>query len=716
MGKLFKIIGIFIGAVLLLIVAASIILPMVISPNDFKGEIVKRVQQQTGRELKIDGDLSLSVFPWLGINIEDVALSNAKGFGAQPFVSIKRATVRVKLMPLLNSKLEVDTVGLGGMTLNLARNRDGKNNWDDLAEGKESKPSAGEEKGGDSSSTGFDTFSIGGVDISNANISWDDRQSGQKYEISEFNLKSGAIASGRPVALNMGMVLQSIDPALKARIGLDGTVNLDEAKGELNIADLKLTLDANGAALPNGTLTAKLETGVRLALNGSSLALQNLNLSSGILNLVGNLQGANLNSETPVFNGKFSLAEFSLRDWMASQGMALPDSKDPKAFGRFAASLNLTAKGQSTNLDNLNIQLDDSKITGNAVMRGEATTFKLNVDAIDLDRYMATGKAGGAQAVSGNSGSKSGSGGEQLFPMETMRRLDLNGSLQIGRLTTNKLLAENVAVTLVAKGGLLQTTQKVGRFYQGTYNGSADLNVKGNTPQLNINSALSNVSLAPLVKQLAGEDRLNGQGNFNANMSASGNSEAAFRRSLNGKMNFELLHGAIKGINLAEELRKAKALFSGKSYTASKEPVQTDFSQITGSGVIKNGVLSNNDLQALSPFLRVTGEGAINLVSEMLDYTATVFIVETSQGQGGRDLAALEELKRHKIGVPVRFKGPLTSPKWQVKWDKVLLDTQKEKLKSALEEKLLGDEKKKDGEEESDKDKLKRKLLKKLIR
>jgi len=64
MAKLFKILGIFIGVVLLLVVAASVILPLVVDPNDFKGEIVKQVKEETGRDLKIAGDLNLSVFPW----------------------------------------------------------------------------------------------------------------------------------------------------------------------------------------------------------------------------------------------------------------------------------------------------------------------------------------------------------------------------------------------------------------------------------------------------------------------------------------------------------------------------------------------------------------------------------------------------------------------------------------------------------------------------
>ncbi len=711
MGKLFKVLGIFIGVVLLLVVAAAVILPMVVDPNDFKGEIVERFHEQTGRDLKIAGDLNLSVFPWIGVQIDGVELSNARGFGESPFASVKRAAVRVKLMPLLGKKLEVDTIELDGLALNLAKKSDGTSNWDDMAKGKE-KEAAADEEGGETAQ-GLEGFSIGGIDIKDAQISWDDRQSGQQIGVKAFHLSSGAIVPGRPVKLSMGMQLQSKEPAINARIGLDGTIELHQANQQLNVRGLKVTLDADGPALPKGQLQAELESDLLLALDGRAFALLNLGVKSGSLDLSGEVKGAKLNTKTPQFSGNIAIAEFNPRDWMVSQGMEPPATSDPKALSKFAAAISLGSSGISTKISKLSIQLDDTKISGNATMQGKAVAFKMDVDAINMDRYLPgdSNSAGSSEKeVAGSSAAN-----EQLLPVDLIRSLDMSGTVNVAKLTVNKMLAENAQITLKARNGLLQTTQKIGAFNGGSYNGTVDINAGGKTPSLKITSKLSGVQLESLVKQLAGEDRINGEGNFSANLTATGSDINSLKRTLNGTLNFNLLKGAIKGINLAAELRRAKALFSGKPAPKASGPVQTDFSQIKGSGTIINGVLSNKDLEAFSPFLRVTGDGVVNLVRERMDYTATVFVVETSKGQGGHDLAGLEELERKKIGIPVRFTGPLAAPKWQVKWDKVLLESQKEELKSKLEEKLLGEEKK-DGEEESDKDKLKRKLFKKLIK
>jgi AsmA protein len=513
------------------------------------------------------------------------------------------------------------------------------------------------------------------------------------------------------------MLLRSKEPQVDARVGLSGTIELDQTNKQLNVRDLKLSLDAEGAALPTGKLKADLTTILLLALDGRAFALLDMQLKSGELNLTGDLKGAKLNSATPQFSGKIAVAEFNPRDWMVSQGMKPPTMADPKALSRFAANINLVSSGKSTKLNKLVMQLDDTKIDGSAAIQGKATSFKLNMNAIDLDRYLPAGSsksnAGSGKAASAKAAAKSQQ--EQLLPLDTIRTLNMNGSVNIGQLKINNIQAKKVQLTLKANNGVLETKQTIGALLGGNYSSSVGINAAGKTPKLKYSSKLSNIKLQALMQQLSGEDRLSGVGNFNSNLTASGNSINAIKRTLNGKLNFNLLKGAVKGINLASELRKAKALLAGKSAPKEKGPVQTDFSQIKGSGVITNGVLRNEDLQAFSPFLRVTGSGMVNLVKERLDYTAKIFVVETSKGQGGHSLAGLEELERKKIGVPVRFTGPLASPKWKVKWEEVLLESQKEELKSKLEEKLVGEEPK-DGEEESSKDKLKRKLLRKIIR
>ncbi len=672
MGKLLKIVGGLLGLILLLVVAAVVIIPMVIDPNDYKDEIIAKVQEQTGRTLKMDGDLQLSVFPWLGVELGALELGNARGFGDKPFAAVKHVAVRVKLIPLLSSKLEVDTIRLDGLQLNLAKNKAGTSNWDDLVEGGEAKHDDTPDEAG----SGLAGFPIGGVDINNAQVTWDDRSSGQKFSVDQFSLKSGSITSGQPVALEMEMVLESSEPQLKAKIEMKGTVSMDEAAGLLKIAGLTLMVDADGKAFATGALHAELETAASLTLDGTALTLDGLKVRSGELQLAGDLKGADLNSK-PAFSGKLSLTEFNLREWLVSQGISLPEMADPKVLGRFAAQVVLSNQGDATKLSGLMISLDDTKISGDATLKGAAVAFNLDVDAIDLDRYLPPAKDEPVEKQAPSSTT----GDEELMPIEMLRGLDLNSSLKVGKLTINKLHAEQLQVTIKARKGKLETTQKIGKFYQGNYTGKVNLNVAGKSPVMNIEQHLANLQAGPLVKDLTGQDKFDGKGSFNAKLNTRGNSINAIKRSLGGTLDFNFADGAVKGFNLAKAIRETKAKFSGSAAPASDAPNQTDFSKLSGSAVISKGVLTNKDLLAKSPYLRITGAGKVNLVPETLDYTVKAVIVSTAKGQGGE---GLDDLKG--IPVPIHLTGPYASPDYSVDWGQVLAGSQKAKLEEKKEE------------------------------
>ena len=72
-------------ALILILVIAVIGFAVVFDPNDYKDDITKLVKEKTGRNLSIPGDISLSLFPWIGIDLGKIEISNAKGFGKQPF-------------------------------------------------------------------------------------------------------------------------------------------------------------------------------------------------------------------------------------------------------------------------------------------------------------------------------------------------------------------------------------------------------------------------------------------------------------------------------------------------------------------------------------------------------------------------------------------------------------------------------------------------------
>src|SRR5688572_18736299 len=128
-----RIAGIVIAVLVALPVLGLALAWLMLDPNEHKDRAEAAFKDATGRELRLEGPLSVSVFPWLAVESGRAAVANAHGFGAEPFASFERARLGVRLWPLLTARrLEFGPVRLDGLALNLLVAKDGRNNWSDV--------------------------------------------------------------------------------------------------------------------------------------------------------------------------------------------------------------------------------------------------------------------------------------------------------------------------------------------------------------------------------------------------------------------------------------------------------------------------------------------------------------------------------------------------------------------------------------------------------
>src|SRR5450631_4935065 len=124
-----RILGGLVAGVAVLLCAVLVGVGLLVNPNHYKGNIAATAKESTGRELQLNGDIKLSVFPWIALELGPASLGNPPGFSEEPFVSFQHASVRVKLLPLLSKRLEVGRVEVDGLDLKLLKNAEGKGNW-----------------------------------------------------------------------------------------------------------------------------------------------------------------------------------------------------------------------------------------------------------------------------------------------------------------------------------------------------------------------------------------------------------------------------------------------------------------------------------------------------------------------------------------------------------------------------------------------------------
>ena len=68
-----------VGILVLLLVVAVIAIPLFVSVDSLKAELVTKVKDATGRDLRINGKVSFSVVPSLALEAQDVSFSNPPG-------------------------------------------------------------------------------------------------------------------------------------------------------------------------------------------------------------------------------------------------------------------------------------------------------------------------------------------------------------------------------------------------------------------------------------------------------------------------------------------------------------------------------------------------------------------------------------------------------------------------------------------------------------
>ncbi len=644
-------------------------------PNDYKPQIIKLVQEKKQRTLNIQGDIKLAFYPKIGADLGKVSLSEPNS--SQEFAAVDNARVFLSLLPLLKKQLVVDQVRIDGLRATLIRNPDGSTNIDDLLKKEEESEQF--------------KFDIDSVKLTNSALTLDDRRGGRKLAVSALDLSSGRIASGIPGNVDLAFQLKSDAPNAQVKLAsgflfdLDAKhYRLDDLKAQVSSEGLEVKLNAPkigiaadkaegesvtleaDIARPGGKLHALL-TLPGISGNARALRIGEMKLT------VDGRQGPNAiqaRLSTPV-NGNLETLRFDFPALAADLTVNNPKFPGGKLNADLKGSGSLDLQ-KSNAAFALNGRLDESMVKaklGLVAFAPPAYTFDLALDRLDLDRYLPP--------------SKQNSAPELPLDLSALKTLNASGSLHIGEFQASSVKASNLRLEMKADDGRVQVNPLSANLYQGILNGSLAVNARG-TPHLAVQQKLSGVNIGPLLKAAADKDLLDGRGNLNLNVAASGATVSAMKRTLNGTAAVNLRDGAIKGINIAQTLRNAKAklgTLKGEHTVAANAQEKTDFSELSASFRITNGVAHNDDLNGKSPLLRLAGNGDINLAGGSLDYLAKATVVGTLEGQGGQDLAALKG-----VTIPVRIRGPFDKLSYSLDFAGVAEGVVKAKVEERKEE------------------------------
>jgi AsmA protein len=711
-----------VGALILVIVAAAVFFVATFDPNGYKPRIVELVKQQTGRTLTVDGRIELTFFPKIGAAVGKATLSEPNS--ATMFARVDSAHVAVALLPLLSRQVIVDRVTLTGLAVDLVRYKDGRTNFDDLT-GHAAKPGKPADTPRQTTQRPPLAVDVGGIVMQDTTIGWRDEGDGTNVRLSNVTLKTGRLASRLPGKLELAARVEGAQPKASLQFNMETgyRIDLETPAVALSSLDVKVAGNARGltgiearlkgeavdldskaqrVTLSRVELTAKSKDGL-----DAKVAIPRLELAPDHAESQAIAAEVTLATPPRTVSAKVQIAPLAAKgkqiqpsrldvDLTAKQGdlavqgkLATPVTVDlerqqaelPGLAGdltvsgknipdKSKATVNGSARAdwrtESASAD-LVVKLDDSNIDAKVAVahwREPIITFNVVADRLNVDRYLPPSKPDAAQGGRPAGGAPAAGGGardEQPFDLSPLKSLNAMGHARIGALQVSNVKAEQIALTIKAAGGRLDIHPISATLYQGALAGSAAVNA--NDRSFTVKQQLSGVNVGPLLRDATDKDLLEGRGAVTLDVMTTGTTVTALKKALTGSASLALKDGALKGIDIAGAIRAAQAMLGSKSALEeqARSGAKTDFTELTASFVIKNGVAHNDDLQAKSPLLRLVGRGDIDVGEGTMDYTARASLVVTATGQRGQGLGQLAG-----VTVPVHATGPLAKLTYSV--------------------------------------------------
>jgi AsmA protein len=682
MARLVKILLVVVAAFVGVGIIAAAALYLFVDPNDFRDEISSAVKKSTGRDLVIEGDLSLSIFPWIAVEIGRTELGNAEGFGDEPFLSFDNARLSVRFLPLvLRQDIAIGTASLEGLAVNLAVAESGRNNWEDLASAGPETPTTGE----DAETAQPGTLDVANIRVSDASLSYVDAQAGSSFEVSDLSFSTGRIAEGSPFDFDAAFAFASKPGDVGGKLDIGGTATLAEAFAAATIDGLNVSGELTGLVAQPTDFNFDARQ-IVADLNASRLTLGEMDTSILGLGIAAKVEPFSYDG-SPRINAEVRVAEFSLKDLMQTFGSEVPPTADPNALQRVSFSANAVIDEKAIDMKSLSMRLDDTTMTGSLALPLSADgtiRFDLVADEIKLDAYMAPASETETEEISTESV-------DIEVPVDMIRALNANGKARMKKALLSGMVFENLELGLQSGGGKLRMHPIAAELFEGTYAGDVRIDASGAVPTIAVNERVDGVSLKPLVQAMFDNDRVSGTLRGSFVLSGSGATLSAIQRDLDGNLSFELLDGQIDGVDVWQQIRAARALLRGEQAPPPRTPPRTEFSTVRLTGPVQDGVFSNNDFLAEIPFLRMSGNGTVDLAAATLDYALQARVVEKPEFAGAVTDAELNDYTQAVI--PLRISGPLTSPSITPDVNALLrkeIEKRGDELKDKLLDKLLG--------------------------
>ncbi len=577
------------GIFVFLLIVTVILVPILLNVQRFVPEIERQVSEATGRSFSIGPDLGVSFFPWLSVSFSDMKIGNPPGFQSDEFIKVRTFEARIKVLPLLRKQIQISRFVVGGLSINLEKNVSGQVNWEF---------GSVERKGKNSEvltpwSLGLlsERLSFVLLAVTDGQVKWIDRMNNVNHKVEDIMLLLNDFSPESTVSLDCKATFNGRPLAVEGKVGpfTDSSLPVDVAFSVVN----KL----------RGKVWGKMTQ----------------------------------NQQAPSFELSLRLDPFSPHDFIAASELPISLIKNPETFKNLDLELSALGGSDKITVEKGIAHFDDTTLNFSLLAQNfkqPQVDFKLDVDRIDADRYLAVSPMNGKPTDSVPYQVEHTDGGNKTMGWGD---ISLAGVIQLGELKIHGGSITELNLSVQAKEGIFTVAPVTGKASKGQLDAALTLDLRAAEPTMQATLKAQGLDAEALLGDFAGGDYLHGNLSADLAVQFAGSTFGMMKKSLSGEATLLMRDGALIGMDITRMQGTSESQLNAFTTGVSGEKPSTDFSEAKSLVTITNGLVQISETSLRGPAFSLQLSGTADIVEQQLKLQMETGFVATVVGKGGRE-------------------------------------------------------------------------------
>ena len=589
--------GLLTGIAILSALSITAILLVRIAAGEARSLISEFISTSTGYELIIAGGIAIDFFPDFELTMEDVRLRN-QGSSLE-LASAPEVTLKLQIASIFNDEINVQEVRAKDLHINVFTSTTGRNIWQLESSGHSNEITGDHEP----STSNYNSVLFEKIQIANASIDIQDATLGYRYALSNLNSEiNNSNLLGIPFKvdstfnfLNNGMT----DPL---PISLQSEITFDAEYGKVAADDISILISPM--------------------------------LVTGAVDI-------SYSNDDPSYEGNFESNTFDVITLIQTLGFIEYESEfsgEAEPTETFNFSLDFEGNGSQLAIDRFVGNLGETDIQASGDIRfsngyGPSNSrYDIRTSSIDLSPFLSVTADKVEPDQSFSSRALRNEKSTFDLPLDTIKELNLLGSIAIESVTANDLAIENVNLFTNIEDGVLDVELQPTNLYGGNVQGLFRVDTNPTVAQLITQLSVEELNLnelSSIIKQkIPAEGQLNVQGNYEAH----GINSEELLNTLGGTTSFSVSENSID-ISLIKQLFTEIATLSPTGESIQQWPDVIRFSEVEGYVLLENGLSDGQEVNLHLDNLNLNGTGGINLGSNTFNYDLNFSFLPPPQTQ-----------------------------------------------------------------------------------